>query len=124
MKEDNYFFKLSQFEQRLLDYYDSHPDFVRPTSKRNEALGFIRGGLRDVSITRTSFTWGVPVPWDSGHVFYVWYDALINYLTVAGYGGDPAVFEATLGRRPPPDRQGHPQVPLRLVARHVHGGRA
>ena len=97
MKEDNYFFKLSEFEQRLLDYYDSHPDFVRPTSKRNEALGFIRGGLQDVSITRTSFTWGVPVPWDSGHVFYVWYDALINYLTVAGYGGDPAVFEARWG---------------------------
>ena len=97
MKEDNYFFKLSQFEERLLDYYESHPDFVRPTSKRNEALGFIRGGLRDVSITRTSFTWGVPVPWDSGHVFYVWYDALINYLTVAGYGGDPAVFEARWG---------------------------
>ncbi len=97
MKEDNYFFKLSQFEQRLLDYYDSHPDFVRPTSKRNEALGFIRGGLRDVSITRTSFTWGVPVPWDSGHVFYVWYDALINYLTVAGYGGDAATFAARWG---------------------------
>ena len=97
MKEDNYFFKLSQFEQRLLDYYDSHPDFVRPTAKRNEALGFIRGGLRDVSITRTSFTWGVPVPWDSGHVFYVWYDALINYLTVAGYGGDAATFAARWG---------------------------
>ena len=97
MKEDNYFFKLSQFEQRLLDYYDSHPDFVRPASKRNEALGFIRGGLRDVSITRTSFTWGVPVPWDSGHVFYVWYDALINYLTVAGYGGDTDTFAARWG---------------------------
>ncbi len=97
MQEDNYFFRLSQFEQRLLDYYDSHPDFVRPTSKRNEALGFIRGGLRDVSITRTSFSWGVPVPWDSGHVFYVWYDALINYLTVAGYGSDDAVFEDRWG---------------------------
>ena len=97
MQEDNYFFKLSAFEQRLLDYYDSHPDFVRPASKRNEALGFIRGGLRDVSITRTSFTWGVPVPWDSGHVFYVWYDALINYLTVAGYGGDPATFASRWG---------------------------
>ena len=60
MQEDNYFFKLSAFEQRLLDYYDDHPDFVRPASKRNEALGFIRGGLRDVSITRTSFSWGVP----------------------------------------------------------------
>ena len=60
MQEDNYFFKLSAFEQRLLDYYDSHPDFVRPVSKRNEALGFIRGGLRDVSITRTSFSLGRP----------------------------------------------------------------
>ena len=97
MEEDNYFFKLSEFEQRLLDYYDSHPDAVRPITKRNEALGFIRGGLRDVSITRTSFSWGVPVPWDSGHVFYVWYDALINYLTVAGYGGDPAAFAARWG---------------------------
>jgi methionyl-tRNA synthetase len=94
MEEDNYFFKLSLFEQRLLDYYEAHPDFVRPVAKRNEALGFIRTGLRDVSITRTSFSWGVPVPWDSGHVFYVWYDALINYLTVAGYGGDADTFEA------------------------------
>ncbi len=97
MQEDNYFFALSQFEQPLLEYYASHPDFVRPTSKRNEALGFIRGGLKDVSITRTSFSWGVPVPWDSAHVFYVWYDALINYLTVAGYAGDPAVFAARWG---------------------------
>jgi methionyl-tRNA synthetase len=97
MQEDNYFFKLSAFEQQLLDYYEAHPDFVRPVSKRNEALGFIRGGLLDVSITRTSFSWGVPVPWDSGHVFYVWYDALINYLTVAGYGSDPATFESRWG---------------------------
>jgi methionyl-tRNA synthetase len=97
MQEDNYFFALSQFEQPLLDYYETHPDFVRPTSKRNEALGFIRGGLKDVSITRTSFSWGVPVPWDSGHVFYVWYDALINYLTVADYSGDPEVFAARWG---------------------------
>jgi len=92
MKEDNYFFKLSAFEDRLLDYYEHHPDFVRPVSKRNEALGFIRGGLLDVSITRTSFSWGVPVPWDDAHVFYVWYDALINYLTAASYGSDPDRF--------------------------------
>ena len=97
MQEDNYFFTLSEFEQPLLDYYAQHPDFVRPTSKRNEALGFIRGGLKDVSITRTSFSWGVPVPWDDAHVFYVWYDALINYLTVADYGGDPATFAARWG---------------------------
>jgi methionyl-tRNA synthetase len=92
MQEDNYFFRLSAFEQRLLDYYETHPSFVLPTAKRNEALGFIRGGLRDVSITRTSFSWGVPVPWDEKHVFYVWYDALINYITVAQYGTDPERF--------------------------------
>ena len=97
MQEDNYFFRLSAFEQPLLDYYESHPDFVRPNAKRNEALGFIRGGLNDVSITRTSFRWGVPVPWDDGHVFYVWYDALINYLTVASYGSDPERFASLWG---------------------------
>jgi methionyl-tRNA synthetase len=92
LQQDNYFFKLSAFEQPLLDFYEAHPDFVRPQSKRNEALGFIRGGLKDVSITRTSFHWGVPVPWDEGHVFYVWYDALINYLTAISYGSDPERF--------------------------------
>ncbi len=92
MEEENYFFRLSAFEDRLLQYYDEHPDFVRPQPKRNEALGFIRGGLQDVSITRTSFSWGVPVPWDNGHVFYVWYDALINYLTAIGYGTDEQTF--------------------------------
>ncbi|MGO8914269.1 MAG: class I tRNA ligase family protein, partial [Bradyrhizobium sp.] len=94
MQEENYFFRLSAFEAPLLEYYESHPDFVRPVSKRNEALGFVRGGLNDVSITRTSFRWGVPVPWDDGHVFYVWYDALINYLTLASYGSDPERFAA------------------------------
>jgi len=88
MEEDNYFFKLSAFEGRLLEWYEKEPGAVRPTSKRNEALGFIKGGLHDISITRTSLTWGVPVPWDPGHVFYVWYDALVNYLTAIGYGTD------------------------------------
>ena len=76
MEEENYFFKLSAFEQPLIEWYNAQPDAVRPESKRNEALGFIKGGLRDISITRTSISWGVPVPWDPGHVFYVWYDAL------------------------------------------------
>jgi methionyl-tRNA synthetase len=89
MEEENWFFRLSAFEDRLLKYYEDHPEFVTPETKRNEALGFIRGGLRDISITRTSISWGVPVPWDEGHVFYVWYDALINYLTAIGYGRDP-----------------------------------
>jgi len=88
MEEENYFFKLDAFEDRLLDWYEANPGAVRPGAKRNEALGFIRGGLRPISITRTSLRWGVPVPWDEGHVFYVWYDALINYLTAIGYGVD------------------------------------
>jgi methionyl-tRNA synthetase len=91
--EENYFFRLSRFEQPLLDWYRDHPDFVAPESKRNEALGIIRQGLADVSITRTSTEWGVPVPWDEEHVFYVWYDALINYATAIGYGADPDRFE-------------------------------
>jgi methionyl-tRNA synthetase len=88
MAEDNYFFKLSAFQDRLIEWYEANPQAVAPATKRNEALSFIRGGLRDISITRTSIDWGVPVPWDEGHVFYVWYDALINYLTAAGYGSD------------------------------------
>ena len=76
MEEENWFFQLSAFEDRLLEYYDTHPGFVTPETKRNEAYSFVKGGLRDISITRTSLTWGVPVPWDERHVFYVWYDAL------------------------------------------------
>jgi methionyl-tRNA synthetase len=88
MEEENWFFRLSAFEDRLEQYYAQHPGFVTPETKRNEALSFIKGGLRDISITRTSISWGVPVPWDEAHVFYVWYDALINYLTAIGYGSD------------------------------------
>ncbi|MDA8355098.1 MAG: class I tRNA ligase family protein [Actinomycetota bacterium] len=93
MEEENYFFKLSEFEEPLLRWYAEHPGAVLPQAKRNEAVGFIRGGLRDISITRTSFRWGVPVPWDERHVFYVWYDALVNYLTAIGYGVDAAMFD-------------------------------
>ena len=88
MEEENYFFELSRFEERLLSWYEERPDAIRPATKRNEALAFVRGGLKDISITRTSMQWGVPVPWDKRHVFYVWYDALINYLTAVGYGED------------------------------------
>jgi methionyl-tRNA synthetase len=93
MAEKNYFFALSRFEKQLADWYEANPDVVLPRSKRNEALGFIRSGLQDISITRTSLTWGVPVPWDPGHVFYVWYEALANYVTAIGYGSDTASFE-------------------------------
>jgi methionyl-tRNA synthetase len=94
LEEENYFFKLSAFQQPLIDWYAANPYVVLPESKRNEALGFINGGLNDISITRTSIDWGVRVPWDEDHVFYVWYDALINYVTAIGYGQDPERFEA------------------------------
>jgi methionyl-tRNA synthetase len=90
--EENYFFKLSRYEDRLLDWYAQHPGFVHPEGKRNEALGFIRGGLQDFSISRTSIDWGVPLPWDEKHVTYVWFDALTNYITAVGYGEDDARF--------------------------------
>ena len=92
--EENYFFELSKFTRPLLDWYEAHPDFVRPEGKRNEALGFIRSGLEDFSISRTSITWGVPIPWDPAHVTYVWFDALTNYATAVGFGSDPERFEA------------------------------
>ena len=93
LREENYFFKLSQFGDRLLEWYEKNPGVVTPESKRNEAVGLIRAGLRDISISRTSIKWGVPVPWDAEHVFYVWYDALINYATAIGYGADPQRFD-------------------------------
>ena len=93
-KEENYFFRLSEFTEPLLEWYRANPEAVQPESKRNEAIGFIRQGLNDISISRTSITWGVPVPWDPAHVFYVWYDALINYATAVGYGADPDRFAA------------------------------
>ncbi|HTL85494.1 MAG TPA: methionine--tRNA ligase [Acidimicrobiia bacterium] len=90
--EENYFFKLSRYEDRLLDYYAEHPEAVQPESRRNEVLGFIRGGLQDFSVSRTSISWGVPLPWDTNHVAYVWADALFNYCTAVGYGTDDERF--------------------------------
>ncbi|MEZ5179265.1 MAG: methionine--tRNA ligase, partial [Acidimicrobiales bacterium] len=93
-EEDNWFFRLSAFEQPLLDWYAANPDAVAPVGKRNEALGLIKGGLADISISRSSIDWGVRIPWDEDQVFYVWYDALINYATAIGYGSDPERFAA------------------------------
>lgn len=93
LKEKNYFFRLSAFSDRLLEWYAANPGAVTPEARRNEALGLIKGGLQDISVTRTSLDWGVKVPWDTEHVFYVWYDALINYATAVGYGQDSARFE-------------------------------
>jgi len=94
LSEENWFFRLSAFAEPLLDWYAANPQAVRPEGKRNEALGIIRQGLDDISISRTSIDWGVPVPWDPDHVFYVWYDALLNYVTAIGYGVDDGEFRA------------------------------
>lgn len=94
VKEENYFFKLSAFAEPLLQLYTSQPDFIRPETRRNEVIAFVRSGLRDLSISRSTFSWGIPVPDDPKHVIYVWLDALANYITALGYGSaDPSKFE-------------------------------
>ena len=88
-KEEAYFFKLSKYQDRLIEYYEQHPDFVQPESRLNEMINnFIKPGLEDLCVSRTSFDWGVPVDFDPGHVVYVWIDALSNYITALGYGND------------------------------------
>jgi methionyl-tRNA synthetase len=86
VKEENYFFRLSAFQEKLLQLYAEQPDFIRPDTRRNEVMSFVRGGLRDLSISRSTFSWGIPVPDDPKHVIYVWLDALANYITAIGYG--------------------------------------
>lgn len=93
MEEENYFFLLSRYEQRLLDWIEQNPDCIKPETRKNEVLGFIKGGLQDISISRSSFSWGVPLPWDRAHVAWVWFDALPNYITAAGYGVDDERFD-------------------------------
>ncbi len=88
LDEENYFFRLSRFEDRLLDWYASHPGAMKPENRANEAIGLIKGGLRDFSISRTSLEWGIPLPWDPKHVTYVWFDALTNYLAAVGFGDE------------------------------------
>jgi methionyl-tRNA synthetase len=87
-REENWFFNLSTFQERLEQLYERQPGFVAPQTRRNEALSFIKSGLQDVSLSRAKLTWGVEVPWDPGHVFYVWFDALLNYYTALGYARD------------------------------------
>ncbi len=88
VSEENYFFKLSAFERKLLEFYETNPGFMGPESTRREVMSFVRGGLKDLSVSRTSFSWGIPVPGDEKHVIYVWLDALANYITALGYGSD------------------------------------
>jgi methionyl-tRNA synthetase len=93
VKEENYFFRLSSYASRLIELYESDAGFVQPEARRNEILGKVKQGLDDLSISRVSFDWGIPVPWDPKHVIYVWIDALLNYITAAGFGRDESTFE-------------------------------
>ena len=92
LSEESYFFKLSEFQQPLLDHYAAHPEFITPEIRRNEMTAFVSAGLRDLSVSRTSFKWGIPVPDDPAHVMYVWFDALTNYITAAGFPDDKERF--------------------------------
>ncbi|WP_105566921.1 methionine--tRNA ligase [Microbacterium halophytorum] len=92
LHEKNYFFKLSEFADDLLELYRTRPDFIQPESARNEVVAFVQQGLKDLSISRSAFDWGIPVPWDDSHVIYVWVDALLNYATAIGYGSDEENF--------------------------------
>jgi len=93
LKETNYFFRMSDFQQKLLDLYTARPDFVQPESVRNEIIQFVKQGLSDLSISRSSFDWGIKIPWDHSHVVYVWFDALLNYISAIGYGTDAENFD-------------------------------
>ena len=88
MEEESYFFRLSDYQEKLLQYYQDNPDFIMPKTRRNEVISFVKSGLRDLSISRTSFSWGVPVPNDDKHIMYVWLDALFNYVSALGYETD------------------------------------
>ncbi len=103
VSEENYFFKLSAFEHKLLEFYEANPDFMGPESTRREVISFVRGGLKDLSVSRTSFSWGIPVPGDAKHVIYVWLDALVNYITALGYGSDDPADKARFAKFWPAD---------------------
>ena len=103
VSEENYFFKLSAFEHRLLEFYEANPGFMGPESTRREVISFVRSGLKDLSVSRTSFSWGIPVPGDEKHVIYVWLDALANYITALGYGSEAPADEAQFEKFWPAD---------------------
>ena len=101
VKEESWFFKLSAFQEPLLKLYRDHPGFVEPEVRRNEVVSFVEGGLTDLSVSRAGIDWGIPLPFDESHVTYVWFDALINYLTAVGYGQQGVEAAAELARRWP-----------------------
>ena len=123
IEEQNYFFRLSAYQDRLLELYDERPDFVLPKFRANEARSFIEQGLQDFSISRAGQPWGVPLPWAPDQVAYVWVDALINYLSALSYARQGEnLRRAFLAGGAPPAREGHPSLPLRVLARAAARG--
>jgi methionyl-tRNA synthetase len=117
VEEASYFFKLSEYQDKLLALYEANPDFIGPAERRNEVISFVKSGLKDLSISRTTFDWGIKVPNDPSHVMYVWVDALTNYITATGYIEDKngPRGEILAGRRSH-HRQGHHPLPRGLLA--------
>lgn len=114
LSEESYFFRLSAFQQPLLDYYRQHPEFVQPEARRNEVISFVAGGLKDLSVSRVSVKWGIPVPGDPNHTMYVWFDALSNYITALGWGSDD---HEKFDRYWP--SEGHARKALHLVGKDI-----
>ena len=94
LKEESYFFRMSKYQDKLLAHIEANPDFIQPKTKRNEIVSFVKEGLRDLSVSRTTFSWGIPAPGNDNHVIYVWFDALLNYMTALGYPEDTAEYSA------------------------------
>ncbi len=92
-EEESYFFKLSKYQKSLLELYEKNPGFIRPLTRKNEVVSFVKAGLKDLSISRTSFQWGIPFPYDKKHIIYVWFDALTNYMSALGYGKDESIYQ-------------------------------
>ena len=111
IRETNHFFRLSAYRDRLLAHFAAHPEFLQPDVRRNEILRLLEAGLEDISISRAGQPWGIPVPYDPSSVVYVWFDALINYITAVGYGTDPERAGQVVAGRPAHRRQGHHALP-------------
>ena len=116
LEEENCFFALSKYQERLEQLYRDNPSFCEPEHFRNEVLGWLREGLRDFSISRAGGSWGIPFPGDPDHRIYVWFDALINYITGAGFPDDDGLFRALVAGRCPHHRQEHHALPLPVLA--------
>ncbi len=121
--EPCHYFALSKFQDRLIRFYEENPDFIQPESRRNEVLNLVQTELRDVNITRSGQNWGIRVPFDPDFTIWVWFDALLNYITAIGYGTDEARFNKWWPAEPARHRQRHHALPLRPVAGDVHGRR-